>query len=64
VPKPLVLPLLLGAAGYAALLVAEPWAALAAGGSVYASLLPASLRSYQRLARDAAADAARGAGRA
>jgi CDP-diacylglycerol--serine O-phosphatidyltransferase len=59
VPKPLVLPLLLGAAGFAALLVAEPWAALAAGGVLYASLLPASLRSYQRLARDAATDRAR-----
>jgi CDP-diacylglycerol--serine O-phosphatidyltransferase len=58
VPRPLVLPLLLGAAGFVALLVAEPWAALAAGGILYASMLPASLRSYQRLARDAAADRA------
>jgi len=59
VPKPFILPLLLGAAGFAALLVAEPWGALAAAGILYAALLPASVRSYQRLAREAAADAAR-----
>jgi len=49
VPRKAVLPLLLGAAGYAALLVAEPWAALAAAGLAYAAMIPLSLRSYHRL---------------
>jgi CDP-diacylglycerol--serine O-phosphatidyltransferase len=54
VPRNAVLPLLLGAAAYAALLVAEPWAALAAAGILYSVLIPLSLRSYQRLKAEAA----------
>ena len=49
VPRQAVLPLLLGAAGYVALLVAEPWAALAAAGLLYAGMIPFSLRSYHHL---------------
>ena len=48
-PREAVLPLLLGAAAYAALLVAEPWAALAAGGLIYAAMVPFSMRAYARL---------------
>jgi CDP-diacylglycerol--serine O-phosphatidyltransferase len=54
VPRQAVLPLLLGAAAYAALLVAEPWAALAAAGVVYVGMIPFSLRSYRRLTTEAA----------
>lgn len=53
IPREAVLPLLLGAAAYAALLVTEPWAAIAAAGLIYVSLLPFSIRSYQRLKREA-----------
>ncbi|MBP0494515.1 CDP-alcohol phosphatidyltransferase family protein [Pararoseomonas indoligenes] len=53
VPSHVVLPLLLGAASYAALLVAEPWAALAAAGILYAIMIPLSLRSYRRLRAEA-----------
>lgn len=55
VPRDAVLPLLLGAAAYAALLVSEPWAALAAAGLIYASLVPLASRSYARLKREAEA---------
>ncbi len=55
VPRDAVLPLLLGAAAYAALLVTEPWAALAAGGLIYAALVPLASRSYLRLKREAEA---------
>ena len=48
VPRKAVLPLMLGAAGYVALLVAEPWAAMAAAGLAYAAMIPLSFRSYQR----------------
>ena len=54
IPRPAVLPLMLGAAAYAALLVAEPWAALAAAGMLYAGMIPFSLRAYHRLRADAA----------
>ncbi|WP_424135227.1 CDP-alcohol phosphatidyltransferase family protein [Roseomonas chloroacetimidivorans] len=47
IPRQAVLPLMLGAAAYAALLVAEPWAALAAAGILYAGMIPLSLRSYR-----------------
>ena len=50
-----VLPLLLGAAAYTALLVSEPWAAIAAAALVYAGIIPFSLRSYARLKREAEA---------
>lgn len=55
VPRAIVLPLLLGIGGYVALLVAEPWAALAAAGLIYAGMLPFSARSYLRLKREAEA---------
>ncbi|MCK8786358.1 phosphatidylcholine/phosphatidylserine synthase [Roseomonas sp. NAR14] len=53
VPAQYILPLLLGTGAYAALLVAEPWAALAAGGLIYAGMLPFSARSFARLRREA-----------
>jgi len=53
VPREFVLPLLLGVGLFVALLVAEPWAALAAGGVGYLGMLPLSLRSYQRLKHEA-----------
>ena len=55
VPSAYVLPLLLGVGLFAALLVAEPWAALAGVGIVYLGMLPFSLRSYRRLKREAEA---------
>ncbi|MFC7737905.1 CDP-alcohol phosphatidyltransferase family protein [Roseomonas sp. GCM10028921] len=48
IPRQAVLLLMLGAAAYAALLVAEPWAALAAAGFVYMGMIPFSLRSYRQ----------------
>jgi len=53
VPAAYVLPLLLGTGGYAAVLVADPWAALAAAGVIYIAMLPFSRRSYRRLKHDA-----------
>jgi CDP-diacylglycerol---serine O-phosphatidyltransferase len=53
VPSEYVLPLLLGTGLYAALLVADPWAALAAAGLIYLGMLPFSVRSFRRL-REAA----------
>jgi CDP-diacylglycerol--serine O-phosphatidyltransferase len=53
VPTPYVLPLLLGTGLYAALLVADPWAAFAAAGLIYVGMLPFSVRSYRRLRRAA-----------
>jgi CDP-diacylglycerol--serine O-phosphatidyltransferase len=50
-----VLPLLLGACAYAAVLVADPWAALAAAGLIYLGMLPLSVRSFRRLRREAEA---------
>ncbi len=44
-----MLPLLLGTGLFAAVLVADPWAALAAAGLIYAAMLPFSRRSYHRL---------------
>ena len=55
VPSAYVLPLLLGTGLVAALLVADPWAALAVGGLVYVCMLPFSRRSFRRL-RAAAED--------
>lgn len=55
VPREAVLPLLLGVGLYVALLVAEPWAALAAAGIIYLGMLPFSLRSYLRLKHEAEA---------
>jgi CDP-diacylglycerol--serine O-phosphatidyltransferase len=55
VPAEYVLPLLLGTGLFAAVLVAEPWAALAAGGLIYLGMLPFSLRSFRRLKAEAEA---------
>ena len=55
VPHEYVLPLLLGTGTFVALLVADPWAALAAGGVIYLGMLPFSVRSYRRLQREAEA---------
>ncbi len=49
VPAEYVLPLLLGTGLFAALLVADPWAALAARGLIYLGMLPFSARSFRRL---------------
>ncbi len=49
VPSEYVLPLLLGTGLFAALLVADPWAALAAAGVLYLAMLPFSARSFRRL---------------
>lgn len=57
VPHEYVLALMLGAALYVALLVADPWAALAAAGVLYLGMLPFSARSYRRLKRAAEAEA-------
>jgi CDP-diacylglycerol--serine O-phosphatidyltransferase len=55
VPAEYVLPLLLGTGLFVALLFAEPWAALAAGGLIYLMMLPFSVRSFRRLRREAEA---------
>jgi CDP-diacylglycerol--serine O-phosphatidyltransferase len=55
VPDQYVLALLLGAVTFAAVLVADPWAALAAGGLIYLGMLPLSVRSFRRLKREAEA---------
>ena len=55
VPHEYVLPLLLGAVTFAAVLVADPWAALAAGGLIYLIMLPFSVRSFHRLRQEAEA---------
>ena len=57
VPADYVLPLLLGTGLFFALLVADPWAALAAAGLLYVGMLPFSARSFRRL-RQAAEGAA------
>lgn len=53
VPIEYVLPMLLGTGTYAAFLVADPWAALAAGGLIYLGMLPFSVRSFRRLKAEA-----------
>jgi CDP-diacylglycerol--serine O-phosphatidyltransferase len=55
VPVEYVLPLLLGTGIFAAILFAEPWAALAAAGLIYLGMLPFSLRSFHRLKHEAEA---------
>jgi CDP-diacylglycerol---serine O-phosphatidyltransferase len=55
VPAQYVLPMLLGIGLFAALLVADPWAALAAAGLIYIGMLPFSARSFHRLRREAEA---------
>jgi CDP-diacylglycerol--serine O-phosphatidyltransferase len=66
VPAEFVLPLFLGFGLFVALLLADPWAALAAAGIIYLGMLPFSVRSFHRLRREAEAlrqdeDAAPGA---
>jgi CDP-diacylglycerol---serine O-phosphatidyltransferase len=56
VPAQYVLPTLLGTGCFAALLVADPWAALAAAGLIYLGMLPFSLRSFRRLRAEAEGD--------
>ncbi|HTI79034.1 MAG TPA: phosphatidylcholine/phosphatidylserine synthase [Acetobacteraceae bacterium] len=55
VPYEYVLPLLLGTGTFIAVLVADPWLALAAGDLIYLALLPFSVRSFRRLRRAAEA---------
>ena len=55
VPAEYVLPVLLGFGLAAALLVADPWAALALAGVAYLGMLPFSVRSFNRLRREAEA---------
>jgi CDP-diacylglycerol--serine O-phosphatidyltransferase len=55
VPHEYVLPMLLGTGTFAAVLVADPWLALAAGDLIYLALLPLSVRSFRRLKRAAEA---------
>ncbi len=49
------LPLLLGVGTFAAVLVADPWAALAGAGLIYVGMLPFSRRSFLRLREEAEA---------
>ena len=60
VPKDLVLPLLLGVGTFTAVLVADPWAALAGAGVIYLGMLPFSRRSFHRLRAEAEASRADG----
>ena len=53
VPAEYVLPTLLGVGCFAALLVADPWAAFAAAALIYLGMLPFSLRSFRRLREEA-----------
>jgi len=55
VPSAYVLPLLLGTGAYAALVIADPWAGMAAAGLIYIGMLPFSVRSFRRLRREAEA---------
>jgi CDP-diacylglycerol--serine O-phosphatidyltransferase len=53
IPTSAVLPLLLGVVVFAAILLADPFAAGALAGLAYIVMLPFSLRSYRRLSREA-----------
>jgi CDP-diacylglycerol--serine O-phosphatidyltransferase len=53
IPREYVLPLLLGTGLFVALLLAEPWAAMAMAGLIYLGMVPFSVRSYLRLKREA-----------
>ena len=52
-PSQYVLPVLLGVVVFVAVLVADPWGALAAAGLIYAAMLPLSRRSFHRLRAEA-----------
>jgi CDP-diacylglycerol--serine O-phosphatidyltransferase len=54
-PAEYVLPTFVGVGVFAAVAVAEPWAALAALGLLYLGLLPFSVRSFRRLRQEAEA---------
>nr|WP_237938322.1 phosphatidylcholine/phosphatidylserine synthase [Acetobacter senegalensis] len=53
VPAHFVLPVMLGTGAYAAVLVADPWGALAAAGVIYMALLPLSRLSFFKLKKAA-----------
>ena len=55
IPVQFVLPMLVGTGLYVTLLIADPWAALAAGGLLYLGMLPFSIRSFRRLRNEAEA---------
>jgi CDP-diacylglycerol--serine O-phosphatidyltransferase len=55
VPSEYVLPLLLGVCAYVVVLIADPWAALAAAGLIYLGMIPLSVRSFNRLRLEAEA---------
>jgi CDP-diacylglycerol---serine O-phosphatidyltransferase len=55
VPSEYVLPLLLGVCVYVVVLIADPWAALAAAGFIYLGMIPLSVRSFRRLQLEAEA---------
>jgi CDP-diacylglycerol--serine O-phosphatidyltransferase len=55
VPAEFVLPLFVGTGLFVALMFADPWAALAAGGVIYLLMLPFGVRSFRRLRREAEA---------
>jgi CDP-diacylglycerol--serine O-phosphatidyltransferase len=55
VPAEYVLPVLLGTGAAAALVVADPWAAMAVAALAYLVMLPFSVRSFRRLRREAEA---------
>ncbi len=55
VPPGMVLPLLLGVGAFLAVLLAEPWAAIAAASLLYVGVIIGSVRAWRRLAREHAA---------
>jgi CDP-diacylglycerol--serine O-phosphatidyltransferase len=55
IPVQFVLPMLVGTGLYVTLLIADPWAALAAAGVIYLGMLPFSIRSFRRLRHEAEA---------
>ncbi len=57
VPSEYVLPLLLGIGLFAAVLMADPWAAMAGLTVLYAAMLPFSRSSFHRLRREAETEA-------
>lgn len=55
VPAEYVLPLLLGVCAYVVVMIADPWAALAAASFIYLGMIPLSIRSFRRLRQEAEA---------
>ena len=60
IPHEYVLPMILGTTAFVAVLIADPWAALAGAGLLYLAMLPFSVRSFRRLRREAEAYRAEG----